>query len=39
MWNQTIQIKFNESSKQLINGLALYVSLIKNNIDDGKKLK
>ena len=39
MWNQTIQIKFNESSKQLINGLALYISLIKNNIDDGKNFK
>ena len=39
MLNQTIETKFNESSNHLINGLALYNSLIKNNIDKGKKFK
>ena len=39
MSSQTIEIKFNELSKKLINGLTLNISLIKNNIDNEKYLK
>ena len=41
MSSQTIEMKFNELSNnmsiKLINGLRLYISLIKKNIDNGKK--
>ena len=37
--NQTIEIKFSELSNKLINGLKLYISLIKRNIYNGKNLK
>ena len=41
--NKTIEIKFNELSNnvsiKLINGLRLYISLIKRNIDNEKILK
>ena len=43
MSSQTIEMKFNELSNnmsiKLINGLRLYISLIKKNIDNGKNLK
>ena len=43
MSNQTTELKFNELSNtmsiKLINGLGLYISLIKKNIDNGKNLK
>ena len=39
MSRQTIEIKFDVLSKKLKNWLALYISLIKNNIDNGKNLK
>ena len=39
MSSQIIEIKFNELSKKLINGLTLNISLIKNNIDNEKYLK
>ena len=36
MVSQTIEMKFNELSNKLINGLGLYISLIKNNTDNRK---
>ena len=36
MVSQTIEMKFNELSNKLINRLGLYISLIKNNIDNRK---
>ena len=39
MSNETIDIKVNKLSNKLINGLALYPALIKDNIDNGKNLK
>ena len=39
MSNETIDIKVNKLSNKPINGLALYPSLIKDNIDNGKNHK
>ena len=39
MSSQTVKIKFHVLSNQLIHSLALYITLIKNNIGDGKNLK
>ena len=42
MSSQLIEIKFNELSNnisiKLIDGLGLYIYLIKNNIGNGKKI-
>ena len=43
MSNQTVKVKFSDLSNKmninLKNGLKLYISLIKNNIDCGKNHK
>ena len=39
MSSEAIDIKVNKLSNKLINGLALYPALIKDNIDNGKNLK